>query len=157
VHEFPANVHVRAHAIIADFGSKLIRNQQVVGSSPTAGSRNVKNPATLRSDRIAASERWQHIGSNRRRFELAAVERRLLADRSVLIVGESGVGKERLARFIHNASPRSAGPFVPVNCGAVPDALFESELFGDARGAFTGALQDRPSPLRGRTRWNAAP
>ena len=65
-------------------------------------------------------------------------------DSTVLIVGESGVGKERLAGFIHEASPRSAGPFIPVNCGAVPDALFESELFGHARGAFTGALNERP-------------
>lgn len=65
-------------------------------------------------------------------------------DSTVLIIGESGVGKERLAQFIHKASPRSAGPFVPVNCGAITDTLFESELFGHARGAFTGALQDHP-------------
>jgi len=65
-------------------------------------------------------------------------------DSTVLIVGESGVGKDRLARFIHDTSPRAAGNFVPVNCGAITDALFESELFGHARGAFTGALQDRP-------------
>src|SRR5262249_7028166 len=66
---------------------------------------------------------------------------------TALLLGESGTGKEVVARFIHRASSRNHGPFVALNCAALPEHLLEAELFGFERGAFTGATQTKPGQL----------
>ncbi len=77
------------------------------------------------------------------RETLEIVRRVADSEATVLVLGESGVGKELIARALHYNSPRAQRPFVAVNCGAIPEELLESELFGHVRGAFTGALRDR--------------
>jgi two-component system NtrC family response regulator len=81
--------------------------------------------------------------SDAMRQVLEIVRRAAPSEATVLLTGESGTGKELIARAIHQASDRSAGPFVAVNCAAIPTDLLESELFGHLRGAFTGAVADR--------------
>ena len=76
-------------------------------------------------------------------MEQVSEEAKSVADTeaSVFPVGASGTGKSLLARWIHNASPRNGGEFIVVNCGAIPENLMESELFGHEKGAFTGAIK----------------
>ncbi|MGA7967786.1 MAG: sigma-54 dependent transcriptional regulator [Terriglobales bacterium] len=85
---------------------------------------------------IGQSPAWQQA--------LARARQAALSDADVLVEAESGTGKELVARLIHRLSARKAGPFVAVNCAAFPETLLESELFGHARGAFTGAIGARP-------------
>jgi two-component system response regulator GlrR len=92
-------------------------------------------------------ESWREaILTRSPRMEQVLAEARMVAqgDASIVIQGPSGSGKELLARAIHAASPRARKPLVAVNCGAIPENLVESELFGHVKGAFTGAVRDRP-------------
>ena len=75
------------------------------------------------------------------------VDRVARSDAKVLITGESGVGKEIVAKSIHSRGPRAANIFAPVNCAGLPETLLESELFGHVRGSFTGAYRDKPGKL----------
>lgn len=84
------------------------------------------------------------IGSSQKVVELRRlIEKISKSDTTVLILGESGTGKDLTARAIHECSPRNSRPFIPVNCGAIPKDLLESELFGHKKGSFTGAISDR--------------
>jgi Nif-specific regulatory protein len=88
---------------------------------------------------VGESEQWRDV--LKKATQVAAT------DTTVLLTGESGTGKEVVARFIHRASPRSKGPFVALNCAALPEQLLESELFGYERGAFTSAYQAKPGQI----------
>lgn len=90
-----------------------------------------------KSDRpVGVSKSWLDL--------LTMAETVAPTESTVLIQGESGTGKEVIARYIHDKSARKAGPFLSINCGALPESLLESELFGHTRGSFTGAIRDRP-------------
>ena len=88
---------------------------------------------------VGESPQWRQVLTQA--TQVAATET------TVLLLGESGTGKEVVARFLHRASPRNNGPFVALNCAALPEQLLEAELFGYERGAFTGATQSKPGQL----------
>jgi two-component system response regulator PilR (NtrC family) len=103
----------------------------------------------LRAQLRSAAPLERILGRSPRMTELIADVVKVSQTRtSVLIEGESGTGKELIARAIHELGARSQGPFVAVNCGAIPEALIESELFGHVAGAFTGASRARPGLFR---------
>lgn len=96
--------------------------------------------------RVAVEEAATGLVASSAAMQRVVEEARRVArvDTTLLLTGESGVGKEAIARLVHDESPRAPRPFIAVNCAAIPDALLESEFFGHVRGAFTGATQDRP-------------
>jgi transcriptional regulator with GAF, ATPase, and Fis domain len=101
------------------------------------------------TEELNARSGYQRVVGNSPSWRQALTQATQVAstETTVLLQGESGTGKEVLARFIHRASSRQAGPFVALNCAALPEHLLEAELFGYERGAFTGATQSKPGQL----------
>ena len=105
--------------------------------------RNIVESA-LRVDAASDDDHSRLLGDSSVMYELRdLVERVARSQAPVHISGESGTGKELVARLIHDSGPRAGGPFVPVNCGAIPAELMESEFFGHRKGSFTGAVSDK--------------
>ena len=118
--------YVRAEPIMRDGHLGLRPVPQTHESAP---------PGTL----IGTSPQWR--GVLKQASQVAATEA------TTCLQGESGTGKEVVARFIHRTSPRRRGPFLAINCAALPEPLLESELFGFERGAFTGAQHSKPGQI----------
>ena len=123
----------------------------------------LKNPDSLihnlSFDRPSDVPGFEHVVGQSSAIKEAVerAKRAAIRQYNVLLIGESGTGKELFANAIHRVSLRSSGPFVPKNCAAIPENLLEPELFGHAKGAFTGADRDKPGAFGGGDKGDAVP
>ena len=143
-------LHIRRVALAATPtagpAGEVVLLQEIEPEAASAGSRALSLSAAEISESIL-DDRLVGDGAAMQEV-LQLIDKVAVAPATVLISGESGTGKELVAQAIHRGSDRAAGPFVVVNCGAIPEGLVESELFGHIRGAFTGADQHRQGLFR---------
>jgi two-component system, NtrC family, response regulator PilR len=134
-----------------DYVQKPFKNHELLATLEKALEKRaiVAENQTLRAEVEARWSEGQLIGKSPAMDRLRDLVKRVAnATTSVLITGESGTGKEMVARALHFQSPRAEGPFVVLNCGAIPENLIESELFGHVKGAFTGAIAGKEGLFR---------
>jgi transcriptional regulator with GAF, ATPase, and Fis domain len=131
--------------VLSDHAAVSIANARAFEEIATLKARLEAENSYLREEVISALGAGGLIGTSAGMTKvMQQIQLVAPTDAAVLITGESGTGKEMVARAIHEGSPRADRPFIKVNCSAVPETLFESEFFGHAKGAFTGALRDKP-------------
>ncbi|WP_242340009.1 MULTISPECIES: sigma 54-interacting transcriptional regulator [Anaeromyxobacter] len=132
---------LEALTVFAAQASLLVQNGMLLDS--------LRRENVALREAVSSKQYGELIGSGASMREVfRRIEKVAGTDISVLVSGETGTGKEVVAREIHRRSGRGSGPFVAVNCGAIPEALLESELFGHVRGAFTGAIATRPGKFQ---------